>query len=158
MPPVASDFWEAVENLLDERIHGIGSRRALATRLHELDQRQTAESWLRSLKRYGGGSIPSEETAMLIAQAFDVSRDQLPEVERLSLKSLDLRLRVAEAKAAVAEEFFSARLRELADKLADAETALASLKKRHDRLQARVRKLEGAHHEPGATAAKGLSR
>ena len=39
MPPVASDFWEAVEALFDEGTNGIASRRALATRLHELDQR-----------------------------------------------------------------------------------------------------------------------
>lgn len=113
MPPVANDFWDSVENLLDESTNGIGSRRALAARLHELDQRQTQDNWLRSLKRYGAGSVPNEETASLIAQAFGVPRDILPAAERLSLKSLDLRIRVAEAKAAVLETFVLDRLREL---------------------------------------------
>lgn len=154
MPPVASDFWDSVETLLDERTNGIGSRRALAARLYELDERQNQENWLRSLKRYGSGSIPTEETAALIARAFDISREDLPAVERLSLHSLDFRTRVVEGRVTAAEEFLVGRLRELADKLADAETSLTGLKRSHDRLQSRTRKLAAALREHDVDAPK----
>ena len=152
---MASDFWDAIENLLDERANGVGSRRALAARLYELDQRQTQDSWLRSLKRYAAGSIPTEETATLIARAFAIPRDALPAVERLSLQSLDFRTRLVEAKGAAMEEVYGNRLLELAEKLSVTETALANLKDRHRRLQSRVRSLEAAPHAPGVTATKG---
>lgn len=113
MPPVAHDFWNAVEELLDARTNDIGSARALSMRLHELDQRQSADSWRRSLKRYARGTKPNEETAGLIAKAFGVERASLPDVERLSLVSLDFRLRVLEARAAALEEAVGNRLREL---------------------------------------------
>jgi hypothetical protein len=152
---VASDFWDAVESLLDERANEIGSRRALAARLFELDQRQTQASWLRSLKRYGSGSVPNEETALLIARAFDVNRDDLPAVERLSLQTLDYRARVVEAKGVAMEQVVGDHLRELAAKLADADERLATLKRSHDRLQRRVRTLEVSLDEPDATATTG---
>lgn len=91
MPPVAHTFWDGVRALLDARANGDADKghRWLATQLYKLDQRQTEENWLRTVRRYAKGMVPEETTADVIAEALNVQRDALPplptRVARLAL-------------------------------------------------------------------------
>lgn len=104
MPPVAKDFREATDDLFDQAAGGIDSVRALARRLRELDERQTEDSWLRTVRRWRGPVRVDEESLQLVARAFQVDRERLPAAPPpVSLNGLAGRLEALEALVAEGE-------------------------------------------------------
>jgi DNA repair exonuclease SbcCD ATPase subunit len=124
-----AELMDTVDELLDRNQGKVGTISELARRMAELEPRQNAESWRKSLRRWRTANAKETDIA-LIARAFGVSRDALPAPHaRPVLADIERRLAALEATVGLVDESTTVGnlLEELVEKLADVTERLRDL-------------------------------